>query len=473
MIDWRNMFRIRCNGMQFYAPADVLCKKSGYFRKLFDNYPSQGECVCDDMDPLILNMVIDMMVRKSDLRTGLSKTQLIQTYMVCDVFDIPVMLSNIMEFIRSASPNYETITHVQTYGTMANIEEMWVRYCDGLTIMPDIVDLFLKAGANIDHMDEKGLTPLIRAIMRSDDDDSLENVNTLIRAKSDLNARNEDGMTALMLAIVETNCDFYPNTGMWTHANRPIIVDALIHGGSNLNACDSNGLTALMWSCLYSNDVMNLKIVNALIRGGANLDMKDKFSRSAISIAIAFNRNANNTVLLEIVNALIRGGADLNIMYEHGLTALMLACEHSIATDSTEIVEALINAGANIDAVDLRGKTALMMMTSNLRYRSSLKVVTALIGAKPNLDAMDSNGWTALMFACMCSCRKDSGSLENVNALIHGGYNFNLDARNIKGDTALMMVIRNYNMVSSSKIAIALKTAGAILTLEDMNVLQK
>lgn len=123
-----------------------------------------------------------------------------------------------------------------------------------------------------------------------------------------------------------------------------------LNEGANINAKDNDGSTALI-KATYSGKI---NIINFLIMNiGANVNVKDLSGKNALMYA-----KTNY-----IVKILIDNGALINEIDNSGKTALMYAVENCVDTDLS-IPKMLLDKGANIDAKDSNGKTALMYSVS-------------------------------------------------------------------------------------------------------------
>lgn len=167
---------------------------------------------------------------------------------------------------------------------------------------------------------------------------NLDIVNYLFYKGADMNNKDSDGFTGLMLASSTSKLD---------------IVKFLI-GERNVNIDDFNnqGNTALM----VAADNGATDIVQYLISNGAdvNANMDRTTGHTALMGAAAGGHK-------DIVNILLANGANVNAQVgqnssneEEGRTALMYAVESS----NTEIVEMLLAKGANREIKDQKGKTA-------------------------------------------------------------------------------------------------------------------
>ena len=98
-------------------------------------------------------------------------------------------------------------------------------------------------------------------------------------------------------------------------------VNALLATGSDVNAKDRNGETVLILAAKYGHT----DVVKALLAKGADINMKDRHSHNRTALILAVDNGHIDTV-----KALLAEGADLNAIDEFGETALACAkrCGH-------------------------------------------------------------------------------------------------------------------------------------------------
>jgi uncharacterized protein len=158
-------------------------------------------------------------------------------------------------------------------------------------------------------------SPLADAVMRSDH----TAVKTLLEHGADLNAPQNDGMTALH----------------WAAQNGDLtMTQALLHAGANVNASTRiGGYTPLQIAAKNGHATT----VEALLAGGANAGAPDTYGTTPLMLAAASGS-------AQAVTALLRAGADVNARESgKGETALMLAA----ANDRADAMQVLLAHGAD------------------------------------------------------------------------------------------------------------------------------
>ncbi|EPS39694.1 hypothetical protein H072_6511 [Dactylellina haptotyla CBS 200.50] len=173
-------------------------------------------------------------------------------------------------------------------------------------------------------------------------------VEILLGAGANLEAKNNKGETALMIAA---------NMGR----------------GANLEATNNEGETALLIAVAGKDRY----IMESLIGKGASMSVKDKFGQTLLTAAIT-NGDTNLAYLL------IQRGADLEARNDEGDTALLVATN-----------EMKHGRSANIDATDKYGRTSLVVAITNRSHDLTLFLVEA--GA--DIYANNMQGGTAFDIA--------------------------------------------------------------------------
>lgn len=152
-----------------------------------------------------------------------------------------------------------------------------------------------------------------------------------------------------------------------------------------IDARDETGSTALM----VATRAKNIHAAHMLIEAGADVNAKDNIQDSPYLYAGAQG-------YLKILRMTLMHGADLKSTNRYGGTALIPAAERG----HVETVRTLIAAGVNINHVNNLGWTALLEAIILGNGKSNYQQIVALLlkaGANPNLA--DKDGITPLQHA--------------------------------------------------------------------------
>jgi uncharacterized protein len=177
-----------------------------------------------------------------------------------------------------------------------------------------------------------------------------------------------------------------PSDGMMVDAAREgdlSRLQTLIVSGTNINAKDENGATPLM----LASQADRADIVKVLISAKADVNAK---AVNGVTPLIA----ASGMGHAKIVRLLVGAGADVNVSVESGATALFAAAQEGYP----DVVQLLIAAGADVNAKTADG-TTLIMISSSKGYASVLRVILKSKKTRSSVDTKLSNGRTALMMA--------------------------------------------------------------------------
>ena len=198
---------------------------------------------------------------------------------------------------------------------------------------PAIVKILLQHGADIRSKDRYGRLPLAAAFKLivypphaggSSPPINLECEQCLIEAGADVEARDQDGYTALM-----------------TDSR---LAALLLRKGANVNAAMKDGTTALICHAMNGDE----SVCRFLLDHGADVNASQG-GRTALYFAAQGGDAA-------IVGMLLKHGAAVDGKGIHVQTALMTAAEGGHCA----IVQTLLQHGAAIDAQDMEGWTPLL-----------------------------------------------------------------------------------------------------------------
>jgi ankyrin repeat protein len=211
------------------------------------------------------------------------------------------------------------------------------------------------------------------------------------------------------------------------------MVKKLVDNGVDINARDLNGRTALMVSAIRGSD----DIIQYLIKNGADYKLVDKDGMNVLdyyykrvylndddfkhnkyaSIAEQLfqkftyisesHKKYNNLLKNSIKNSdeekvvieAIKRHADIDVKDENMCTPLLNAAQNNLGSS---IFRDLLVSGANPNAACLGGKTALMFLAANsnvIEVYDQLKKVSLLYEYKVDPNIIDDDGNNALMYA--------------------------------------------------------------------------
>ena len=296
----------------------------------------------------------------------------------------------------------------------------------------DAINVLLKAGADPTVTDAEGDTYLHYAVR---EDYSNKVIQTIINNGADVNAANENNVTALMIAcekgnveamnvllnaeadpnIVDDCCDTCLQKAVRAGSNKEVL-KTIINYGADVNAMNNDNRTALMISCENGN----IDALNELLNAGGNPNITHSDEDTCLHKAISAGCNK------EILQALIDHGADVNVTDEYNVTPLMIACEMG----NVRAMNVFLNVGADPDIADDFGDTCLQMA---IRAGCNKDDLQAIINHSADVNAQNKNNRTALMIVCKM------GNLDAVNMLLNAGADPNIS--DADGNTCLHVCV--------------------------------
>jgi ankyrin repeat protein len=260
----------------------------------------------------------------------------------------------------------------------------------------EVVDLLIKAGADINHQTEQlGYTPLMYAIQLNSLYKAQDLVRRLLAAGADTTLTDKEGKTALDLAQEKKYRD---------------IVSLL--GGESLPIEETAG---------YESEEEKSPF-QIFIAGQTEVKSKLKDKRRKADLLDAVRAED-----LSAVKALVEAGVNLN---EYGEYDTPLATAAQKGYDS--IVDYLLQAGAEVDKANRVGNTPLLIAINENHPSIVNKLIKA--GAKVNAG-VTPQGYTPLIAAAM------GGNDAIVKLLLDNGAE--VDAKNVGRNTPLMWATRN------------------------------
>ena len=248
-------------------------------------------------------------------------------------------------------------------------------------------------------LDSGGFTPLLYAAREN----CIACVDVLLQAGADINLPDPEGVSPLLLAILNAN---------WDLAKR------LIEAGADVNQWDIYGQAPLFAAVgLHTradggrasidppNQTKGIEIVRMLLERGANPNMQTFFR--PVDVRGSTNTRGSTPLIraanngdLEVVKLLLEHGADATIYMADRQTPIhAVLAGRAPEPRALELIKILHDAGTDVNVIalvhhmeEVRGGTALHYAVRK-RYKEVIKLL-ASYGI--DLDAKDQDGLTAL-----------------------------------------------------------------------------
>ncbi|WP_262271930.1 MULTISPECIES: ankyrin repeat domain-containing protein [Microvirga] len=186
----------------------------------------------------------------------------------------------------------------------------------------------------------------------TDNDVDAAQIQTLLSRDADIDARDEAGRTALLIA---------------THGNRIEVARVLIEAGADVNAKDRINDSPYLYAAARGY----LEILKMTLAHGADLKSTNRYGGTALIPAAERGH-------VDTVRTLIEAGVDVDHVNNLGWTALL---EAIILGDGGEchqqIVDLLVKAGADINLADRDGLKPLQ----HVRSRGYREIEAILVAA--------------------------------------------------------------------------------------------
>jgi len=195
----------------------------------------------------------------------------------------------------------------------------------------------------------------------------MEATEVLLDAGADIDCRDENGMTPLMLAV---------------ESNSPSMMKWLLDHKSNPQLTSTSGWKAIHLAIRLGHESCVLLLLQ---EGVATVDEEDANGLTPLDTAAEVGNEDIACILLD-------KGADVSYVGEkRKITALHVATYHNQA----EMVKLLLDKGVTVNAQDANGHTA-MHIAALLNHAS---LIPLLLGAHVDISLQDQRGRTAEQLA--------------------------------------------------------------------------
>jgi len=162
---------------------------------------------------------------------------------------------------------------------------------------PGLVNDVIELGGSLEYKDKLGFTPLISAALLG----YPQAVESLLDKGADINARNNDGQTAIMMSVLGLSAnqvDMSAAADNQWHNQWGKVIEILIKKGADADAADHRGVSPLFMA-IFSQDYA---LCRQLIKAGANVNHKLPSGVSMLQFARVSSSRA-------VIDLLISNGA--------------------------------------------------------------------------------------------------------------------------------------------------------------------
>lgn len=233
-----------------------------------------------------------------------------------------------------------------------------------------IFEMFVKKGANLESTDSFGETPLMTLASVGT---SLDGVQFLIGAKTNVSAQNKFGRTALMSAAFTKN---------------ESVIKALLASGAQLEQRDKEGNTVLIavvkTGTGAGDEEKKLNVIKLLLKEGASPNAKNGEGNTVLHEAVI----SQSFLILEYLTSL---QLDFNARNNKQVTAL----DQAIINENWEATKILLTVETDINGLDKYGSTRLHSAILN----NKVELIKLLLNAGANKNVKDKYGKSAVEFA--------------------------------------------------------------------------
>ncbi|KAL3459792.1 ankyrin repeat-containing domain protein [Aspergillus heterothallicus] len=283
---------------------------------------------------------------------------------------------------------------------------------DALRLGLPIVDILLERGADPNHQDKKGNTPLQFCHMIKDRPQDFK-LLMAHGAKLDIRSTEEDGSTPLHGFAKYDRLD----------------IPTLQPYVSDWNLTDAHGNTLVHVAAEKHN--LRVSVLPDLLKLGLDVNQRNNAGCQAIHMI------GDSWGYKETLDLLLAAGADLESRDNNGRTLLARALFNRPSYQYKELVPHLVSRGANLSTQDYQGNGVLHYMVRP--YRLEHEALGFLLSIGADLKMTNYNGDTLLhLLAGNLGTIPEEIMVTTMENLI--GMGLSPAARNFKGQTPLHML---------------------------------
>jgi ankyrin repeat protein len=295
--------------------------------------------------------------------------------------------------------------------------------------MTPLLEQLLAAGADINHQNRHGQTPLIRAAYSSMVRDAVG--TALLEHGADPNRQDYRGDTILHILAADSR-----------RSDSSGLIRRLLAHGARLDIRNRGNQTPLMAAVARKH----VSVVRTLVEAGADVNVRDKQGTPLIGTLISCD--ADKLAMLRLI---VDAGADVNAASEYGPLPLSHAFYGHLHLDCLEPARILLNAGADPNRQDRNG-TAPIHSLAHWNRKDPAPALKLLLDHGARIDIRNQQGMTTLLLA-----GRYGTSTTPMQALLERGAD--VQAVDENGNTLLHCIAMNTKPGGSERLAFAL-TAG-------------
>jgi ankyrin repeat protein len=220
----------------------------------------------------------------------------------------------------------------------------------------DVLRALLEKGAKLNEVGSEALLGAAGStVVGVPDQDRSDTVSFLLSLGVDVNAKDQEGWTALLLAA---------------DLDRASVVQTLVDRGADVNAkCDCPGYLSGSWTALMiASREGRDDILRMLVTKRPDVNVKNNLGRTALVVAANGGR-------ADVVRTLLDNGANVNATDIKGRTSLMEAA----LKGNVDVVQTLLERGAHVHDRDVQGRTAMQLA----RTAGRVEIIPLLSKAGP------------------------------------------------------------------------------------------
>ncbi|TEY39691.1 hypothetical protein BOTCAL_0454g00020 [Botryotinia calthae] len=306
----------------------------------------------------------------------------------------------------------------------------------------EILDMLLSAGADLEARDDNGDTPLLLTVFSNGRGYFPIAQELLLSAGADPCTMNSNGDTLLHRACkIVSSTDLAnqllalgadPNQARISDGLTPVmdnihkpskLIELLVNHGADINAQDINGDTALHRAC-RSHLFQSGSVIPTLLSLSPDTNVQNHLDETCL-------HNTYSYVDPKLVSAIIDTGIDLEIRDRKGMSVLLRAVTNP-PDSRMNMVEVLLNhpKKASISARTWQGKTVLHLVCHS---RKSIELLEILVNHGADLNWTDSTNGNTLLHEVAARFNGDLRDVSLIEYLYGSGVS--VDAKNYRQQT--------------------------------------